>query len=102
MRALVKDVRFCYWAGPKGRQSEGMRHVRMVCGPGRPRLRLIDPLATLNHPTQITRGAGTAEHQETGRMTASVAPAPTALDEAIIKSAEATLETIGRARGAIH
>src|SRR5215210_236133 len=35
-------------------------------------------------------------------MTASVAQAPTALDEAIIKSAEATLETIGRARDAIH
>ena len=35
-------------------------------------------------------------------MTASIAPAPTALDEAIIQSAEATLETIGRARDAIH
>ncbi|HKG85436.1 MAG TPA: MoxR family ATPase [Beijerinckiaceae bacterium] len=35
-------------------------------------------------------------------MTASVAQAPTALDKAIIKSAEATLETIGRARDAIH
>jgi MoxR-like ATPase len=35
-------------------------------------------------------------------MTASVAQAPTALDEAIIQSAEASLETIGRARKAIH
>ena len=35
-------------------------------------------------------------------MTASVAQAPTALDEAIIQSAEASLETIGRAREAIH
>src|SRR5215217_7995410 len=35
-------------------------------------------------------------------MTASVAQAPAALDEAIIQSAEASLETIGRARDAIH
>src|SRR5687767_14828648 len=35
-------------------------------------------------------------------MTASIAQAPTALDEAIIQSAESTLETIGRAREAIH
>ena len=35
-------------------------------------------------------------------MTASTAQAPTALDEAIIQSAEASLETIGRAREAIH
>src|SRR3954468_24092347 len=35
-------------------------------------------------------------------MTASIAQAPTALDEAIIQSAEASLETIGRAREAIH
>ena len=35
-------------------------------------------------------------------MTASVAPAPTALDEAIIRSAETTLATIGRARVAIY
>src|SRR5919206_2758119 len=40
-------------------------------------------------------------------MSASIAPsptalAPTALDEAIIRSAETTLETIGRARDAIH
>jgi MoxR-like ATPase len=36
------------------------------------------------------------------RMTAMIAPAPTALDDAIIKGAEAALETIGRARDAIH
>ena len=35
-------------------------------------------------------------------MTAMIAPAPTALDDAIVKSAEATLEVIGRARDAIH
>ncbi len=35
-------------------------------------------------------------------MTASIAQAPTALDDAIIRSAEATLETVGRARDAIH
>jgi MoxR-like ATPase len=35
-------------------------------------------------------------------MTASIAQAPTALDDAIIRNAEATLETIGRARDAIH
>jgi MoxR-like ATPase len=35
-------------------------------------------------------------------MTASIAQAPTALDEAIIRSAESTLETVGRARDAIH
>ncbi|MBB3017833.1 MoxR-like ATPase [Microvirga lupini] len=35
-------------------------------------------------------------------MTASIAQAPTALDDAIIRNAEATLETVGRARDAIH
>ncbi len=35
-------------------------------------------------------------------MTASIAQAPTALDDAIIRNAEATLETVGRAREAIH
>jgi MoxR-like ATPase len=35
-------------------------------------------------------------------MTASIAQAPTALDEAIVRNAEAALETIGRAREAIH
>ncbi|HEX2553020.1 MAG TPA: MoxR family ATPase [Microvirga sp.] len=35
-------------------------------------------------------------------MTASIAPAPTALDDAIVRNAETTLETIGRARDAIH
>jgi MoxR-like ATPase len=35
-------------------------------------------------------------------MTASIAQAPTALDEAIIRSAETTLETVGRAREAIQ
>ena len=35
-------------------------------------------------------------------MTASIAQAPTALDDAIVRNAEATLETIGRAREAIH
>src|SRR5215210_2629683 len=35
-------------------------------------------------------------------MTASIAQAPTALDDAIIRSAEATLETVGCAREAIH
>ncbi|HEY8384139.1 MAG TPA: MoxR family ATPase [Microvirga sp.] len=35
-------------------------------------------------------------------MTASIAQAPTALDDAIVRNAEATLETIGRARDAIH
>jgi len=35
-------------------------------------------------------------------MTASIAQAPTAFDEAIVKTAESTLETIGRAREAIH
>src|ERR671911_431849 len=35
-------------------------------------------------------------------MTASIAQAPTALDDAIIRNAETTLETVGRARDAIH
>jgi MoxR-like ATPase len=35
-------------------------------------------------------------------MTASIAQAPTALDDAIVRNAEAALETIGRARNAIH
>jgi MoxR-like ATPase len=35
-------------------------------------------------------------------MTASIAQAPTALDEAILRNAETTLETVGRAREAIH
>ncbi|MXQ10406.1 AAA family ATPase [Microvirga makkahensis] len=35
-------------------------------------------------------------------MTASISQAPTALDDAIIRNAEATLETVGRAREAIH
>src|SRR4028118_1700562 len=35
-------------------------------------------------------------------MTASIAQAPMALDDAIIRNAEATLETVGRAREAIH
>jgi MoxR-like ATPase len=43
-----------------------------------------------------------SEDQETCRMTASAAPAPTALDQAILHSTEATLETIGRARDAVH
>jgi MoxR-like ATPase len=35
-------------------------------------------------------------------MTASIAQAPTVLDEAIVRNAEATLEVLGRARDAIH
>jgi MoxR-like ATPase len=35
-------------------------------------------------------------------MTASIAQAPTALDDAIIRNAEATLEIVGHAREAIH
>jgi MoxR-like ATPase len=35
-------------------------------------------------------------------MTASISQAPTILDDAIVRSAEATLETVGRAREAIH
>src|ERR671916_821626 len=35
-------------------------------------------------------------------MSASIAPSPTALDDAIVRNAEATLETVGRARDAIH
>ena len=35
-------------------------------------------------------------------MTSSIAQAPTALDDAVVRNAEATLETIGRARDAIH
>src|SRR6476661_2694791 len=35
-------------------------------------------------------------------MTAGISQAPTALDDAIIRNAEATLETVGRARDAIH
>jgi MoxR-like ATPase len=35
-------------------------------------------------------------------MTSSIAQAPTALDDAVVRNAEATLETIGRAREAIH
>ena len=35
-------------------------------------------------------------------MTAMIAPTPTALDDAIIKGAETALETVGRARDAIH
>ncbi|MBM6592800.1 AAA family ATPase [Microvirga pudoricolor] len=35
-------------------------------------------------------------------MTASIAQAPTVLDDAIVRNAEATLETVGRAREAIH
>src|SRR4051795_6148926 len=39
---------------------------------------------------------------EENLMTASIAQAPTALDDAIVRNAEATLETVGRAREAIH
>ena len=35
-------------------------------------------------------------------MTASIAQPPTVLDDAIIRNAEATLETVARAREAIH
>jgi MoxR-like ATPase len=35
-------------------------------------------------------------------MTASIAQAPTAMDDAIVRNAEATLETLGQARAAIH
>jgi len=35
-------------------------------------------------------------------MTASISQAPTILDDAIVRSAETTLETVGRAREAIH
>jgi MoxR-like ATPase len=35
-------------------------------------------------------------------MTASIAQAPTAMDDAIVRNAEATLETLGQAREAIH
>jgi MoxR-like ATPase len=35
-------------------------------------------------------------------MTSSIAQAPTALDDGVVRNAEATLETIGRARDAIH
>ena len=35
-------------------------------------------------------------------MTASIAQAPTALDDAIVRNAEATLEMLGRTRDAIH
>src|SRR4030095_13133273 len=35
-------------------------------------------------------------------MTSSIAQAPTALDDGVVPNAEATLETIGRARGATH
>ena len=35
-------------------------------------------------------------------MTASIAQAPTTLDDAVIRNAEAALETVGRAREAIH
>jgi MoxR-like ATPase len=35
-------------------------------------------------------------------MSASIAPSPTVLDEAIVRNAEAALETVGRARDAIH
>src|SRR5918911_1023065 len=35
-------------------------------------------------------------------MSVSIAQTPTALDDAIVRNAEATLETVGRARDAIH
>src|SRR5215203_5913101 len=35
-------------------------------------------------------------------MTSSIAPVPAALDDAILRTAETTLETVGRAREAIH
>ena len=35
-------------------------------------------------------------------MTSSIAPAPAALDDAILRTAETTLDTVGRAREAIH
>jgi MoxR-like ATPase len=35
-------------------------------------------------------------------MTASIAQAPTAMDDAIVRNAEATLDTLGQAREAIH
>jgi MoxR-like ATPase len=46
-------------------------------------------------------GATVAGNEE-NLMTASIAQAPTALDDAIVRNAEATLETVGRARDAIH
>src|SRR4051795_11938728 len=39
---------------------------------------------------------------EENLMTASIAQAPTVLDDAIVRNAETTLETVGRARDAIH
>ena len=50
-QAFVTDVRLCYWTGPRPRQIRVIR-------PEQPRLRLIDPLATLKYPTQIANGAG--------------------------------------------
>src|SRR3954464_10582660 len=48
-------------------------------------------------------GAGaTIAGLEENLMTASIAQAPTAIDDGIVRNAEATLETIGRAREAIH
>jgi MoxR-like ATPase len=49
-----------------------------------------------------TLPSGGAGRIEENRMTTSIAPAPTSLDEGIVRNAEAALETIGRAREAIH
>jgi MoxR-like ATPase len=65
-------------------------------------LRLIDPLATLDVAAAHCRRGDDRGFEETFCMTASIAQAPTALDDAIVRNAEATLETIGRAREAIH
>jgi MoxR-like ATPase len=58
----------------------------------------------------LETGKGSAAHcsgadtsgDEENRMTSSIAPAPAALDDAILRTAETTLETVGRAREAIH
>src|SRR3954452_16623483 len=88
------------------------RSARVIVSTTRPhivRVRTAEPAAdrpacnAKSSHADYARGRGSAAYrQESCRMTASVAQAPTALDEAIVQSAEASLETIARARDAIH
>src|SRR5918911_2961503 len=66
------------------------------------------PLESAVSSTHTARWAGEQAEIEESRMMATTAQMPmpsgqaTSLDDAIVKSAEATLETVGRARDAIH
>src|SRR4051812_30310163 len=52
--------------------------------------------------TRIGRQSATRGRIRRDCMTAVIAQAPTTLDDAIVRSAEAALETVGRARDAVH